>query len=254
MGPRRALLAALVSGFLTVQPASSATVGTALPPLVVWAWESPQDLRFLDPRRHGVAVLVGSVELVGDTLRVRARRQPLAVPADAAIAAVVRIESDAGEPPTLSPAQSRSVADAVLGWIRPGEVAAVQIDFDAARSERTFYRRLLTDLRRRLPAGMPLQITALASWCLGDPWLRSLPVDEAVPMLFRMGRDAPAILRALDGGGDFSSAVCRESVGVSTDEALPRIPAGRRVFVFHPGPWTPQVFSRLTRQLEARRR
>jgi len=36
---------------------------------------------------------------------------------------------------------------------------------------------------------MPLSITALASWCAGDPWITGLPIDEAVPMLFRLGPD-----------------------------------------------------------------
>ena len=35
---------------------------------------------------------------------------------------------------------------------------------------------------------MPLTITALASWCDGDDWIDGLPVADASPMLFRMGR------------------------------------------------------------------
>ena len=64
---------------------------------------------------------------------------------------------------------------------------AIQIDFDAADSERDVYRRLLARVRAVLPRTVPLSMTALASWCVGDTWLDGLPVDEAVPMLFRMG-------------------------------------------------------------------
>jgi len=53
----------------------------------------------------------------------------------------------------------------------------VQIDFDARRSQRRFYVRLLRDLRRRMPPSLPLSITALASWCAYDDWLSGLPIE-----------------------------------------------------------------------------
>jgi hypothetical protein len=80
-------------------------------------------------------------------------------------------------------------------------------------------------------------MTALASWCLGDPWVRSLPVSDAVPMLFRMGAGEPKEMRR-----DFSVAVCRASVGVSTDEIPYAIPHARRIFVFDPHAWTPEAY------------
>src|SRR5439155_3985440 len=58
----------------------------------------------------------------------------------------------------------------------------LEIDFDARASEREFYRAILLDLRRVLPASMPLSITALASLCECDGWISGIPVTEAVPM------------------------------------------------------------------------
>jgi hypothetical protein len=83
---------------------------------------------------------------------------------------------------------------------------------------------------------MTLNITALASWCLGDPWIGDLPVNDAVPMLFRMGQGEPREIT------DFSAPVCRSSIGLSTDELRQGLPRGRRLFIFHPRPWTPQAF------------
>ena len=71
---------------------------------------------------------------------------------------------------------------------RPG-IAALQVDFDAKRSERGFYAALLRSLRSQMPPQLPLSIAALASWCSNDDWISGLPIDEAVPMLFRMEPD-----------------------------------------------------------------
>jgi hypothetical protein len=127
----------------------------------------------------------------------------------------------------------------------------IQVDFDAAVSERPFYESLLTDLRKRLGPNARISLTALASWCEGDAWLAQLPagtIDEAVPMLFRMGRDATRVEATLANQGDFRAGVCRASVGISDDEPLSRsiltgqIAATRlwsqkRIYVFHNGTW-----------------
>ena len=117
-------------------------------------------------------------------------------------------------------------------------VSAVQIDFDAKSSERAFYRDLIFDLRRKMPEQTALSITALASWCLQDDWISDLPVDEAVPMLFRMGVERRQIQMRLESGGDFSEPLCRRSNGVSTDEKLNGVPAQRRSYIFNPKQWS----------------
>ena len=159
--------------------------------------------------------------------------------------ATVRIETNhSGRkpgPPDFSPAQRTQAAAAIarLGQI-PG-IQAVQIDFDATASERIFYRDLLNDVRRRLSPSMPLSITALASWCAGDDWLRGLPIDEAVPMLFRMGVDQREILSDLRADPSFAARICNQSMGISTDEPLAMKPAGRRIYIFRPGAWSQEA-------------
>ena len=144
-------------------------------------------------------------------------------------------------PPTLSVSQRVRAARIIAGFAN-ASTAAIQIDFDALRSERGFYRDLLGDLRSRLPASIPLSMTALASWCLDDDWISGLPVDEAVPMLYRMGPDARAITTYLRGGGEFGPSSSRNSVGLSLDAQIAGLSsAGKRVYLFSPHPWTAET-------------
>ena len=81
-------------------------------------------------------------------------------------------------------------------------------------------------------------MTALASWCLDDDWITGLPVDEVVPMLYRMGPDASDITAYLRNGGVFGPAMSRNSVGLSLDAQVAGLAAGKRVYLFSPHPWT----------------
>jgi len=102
-----------------------------------------------------------------------------------------------------------------------------------------FYRDLLADVRSRLPVSMPLSMTALASWCLDDDWISDLPVDEAVPMLYRMGPDARGITAWLREGGEFVPPLSRQSIGLSLDTPIAGLAiAGKRVYLFSPRPWS----------------
>lgn len=211
-----------------------------LPQYMLWAWERPEDLRFLDPSKVGVAFLAQTVFLRGGAVKVRPRLQPLQVPSGTTLIAVVRIESapDSDGSYRHTPLQGRQVAARIADVSNLQDVIAVQVDFDAVESERDFYAELLREVSHSLPERMPLSITALASWCIGDSWLTGLPVDEAVPMLFRMGPDRREVLRRVKNGEDFRSDACRQSVGISTDEPIGRLPRARRIYLFHPRAWT----------------
>ena len=209
------------------------------PRVVLWAWERPERLDFVDPHAVGVAYLARTISWRRGLVDSWPRMQPLKVPRGTAVMAVVRLESwtsatDSLRSPPLPPVDE--VARPILEDAANPAVRAVQIDFDARRSEREWYTALLDRRERGRAGSKPLGITALASWCLGDPWIRELPVSDAVPMLFRMGKGEPREV------GDFSSGVCRASVGVATDELPYAIPHGRRVFVFAPRGWTPEAY------------
>lgn len=199
----------------------------AYPLLMLWAWERPEDLRFLRPGTAGIAFLARTVQLTATGVSARARFQPLQFPPGTPLMAVVRLESQ-GVPPAVQAAVRE-----ILEPTRLPKVIALQIDFDARASERPWYADLLRGLRAALPSGYPLTITALASWCEEKPsWLNDLPIDDATPMMFRMGypnhRPVP----------DFGTPLCRSSLGVSTDELPPGVPRGRRLYFFRPAPWT----------------
>jgi Protein of unknown function (DUF3142) len=219
-----------------------------LPRLILWAWERPEDLRFINPQEVGVAYLAATITISGDRLSVRPRLQPLQLAPDTRRIAVARIETS--NHPLFTDEQRRRVVAALARLAQGEAVAAVQIDFDALSSERTFYRALLVDLRNELPPATRLSITALASWCFGDNWISDLPIDEAVPMLFRMGADDQQIRMRLKAGDEFGAAVARHSVGVSTDEPVAARLAGRRVYVFNPRPWTIDSVKQITREVQ----
>ena len=215
------------------------------PKLFLWAWEREEQLEFINPREVGVAFLARTIYLRAEKVIQRPRMQPLKVPDGTTLIAVVRIETVRDSTPALSPAQRAEVVAALDEVARMPNVSALQIDFDASSSERQFYKELLNDLRPHLPEAMPLSITALASWCIYDDWLDGLPVDEAVPMLFRMGVDKRRITDYLNAGGEFRNPLCRLSSGVSTDEPLKLVSPPQRTYVFHPQAWSKASVSRV---------
>jgi hypothetical protein len=210
------------------------------PRRVLWVWERPEDLEFLDPQSYAVAFLAQTLTLKSNEVQFDPRRQPMKVAPDVKLIAVTRIESQkiTGTPAALSPAQREKLVALILRTLDLKNVSAVQVDFDAAVSEREFYRALLQDLRAQLPGNTPLSMTALASFCIGDRWLDDLPVDEAVPMIFRMGADERVIKTFLQNGKDFREPLCRRSYGTSDDEPVAISFAGqRRQYRFNPRAW-----------------
>jgi hypothetical protein len=209
-----------------------------MPRVVLWAWERRVDLRFINPRETGVAFLARTIHVRANEVVVRPRLQPLELPEGTRVIAVARVESDSQHKPDLSSLQTEKLAIAIAEMARLPNVSNIQIDFDATRSERTFYHDVILAVRRRLPASVALSITALASWCSDDDWISDLPIDEAVPMLFRMGPDGRQIRNRLAAGEEFPARPCRTSYGISTDEPLRNLSTAKRLYVFNPNPWT----------------
>jgi Protein of unknown function (DUF3142) len=209
-----------------------------LPSTILWAWERPERLDFIDTKDVGVAFLARTVRLRGLNVSARPRLQPLVVAKGTKLVAVVRIESDQRDKPALSESQLNRAADEIVQTSQLPDVLAIQIDFDAKASERDFYHRLLLQVREHLPQTMPLSITALASWCAGDNWLAGLPIDEAVPMAFRMGLDSRQFRSRLNTGDDPFATPCNVALGVSTDELITP-PRRKRLYIFSSKPWTP---------------
>ena len=209
-----------------------------LPRVILWAWERPTDLRFINPHDVGVAFLARTIRLRANEVTVRTRLQRLNLPEGSSVIAVARVETDAINKAELSDQQREKLATAVAEMAKLPQVSHIQIDFDATKTERAFYRDVIVDVRRRLPADCALSITALASWCTYDDWISDLPIDEAVPMLFRMGVDEKQINNRFETGDDFTTLLCRQSYGISTDEPRSNLSKSRRLYVFNPDQWT----------------
>ena len=209
----------------------------SLPDTILWAWERPERLNFIQTEKIGVAYLAKTIQLQGEDLFVRPRLQPLTLRPATRVVAVVRIETERFQTGSLSESQVERTANEVAEVAtRPG-VSAVQIDFDAKASERTSYRKLLFRVRELLPRSVALSMTALASWCAGDNWLSDLPVDEVVPMLFRLGVNRDQFTSRLQAGEELFGEPCTLAAGVSTDEKIPP-PKRKRLYIFSPKPWT----------------
>lgn len=210
----------------------------SLPRLTLWAWQMPEHLEFLDPQQLAVAYLDRTIYVRERTID-EPRVQPMIVLPGMQVIGVVRIEMPARINSLPEEVKTQVVKAILRSAHRPG-IAALQIDFDAVKSQRELYREILLGIRAGMPQSMPLSITALASWCAFDDWLADLPIDEAVPMMFRMGQEGKWF-----GWQGAANAIreprCMGSLGVSTDEPWPDEIEGKRLYVFAPRPWTPEI-------------
>jgi hypothetical protein len=232
------LLLALASDRMT---AARTGLRLDLPPLVLWAWDRDDDLRFIDTNDTGVAFLAATLTLRGEGVVLTPRHNPLALPEHVSRVAVAHVESDRDEPPVLSGEQLRRLVEALAAVSEEVPHRVLQVDYEAVASQRGFLIDAVAALRQRLP-GAAISVTALASWCFNEGWTGRLEADEVVPMLFRMGYDGRRVRAHLANGGDFRGVECRSSLGVATDELPPTLPPGRRVYVFSPRRWTPASY------------
>ncbi len=244
--PLAAVVSALLGAALLAGDSAAAAPAVAVrdaptgwPTRFAWSWDRHEDLRFLRPG-EGVAPVVVSLELTGDRVDVRPLRDSLLLPAAAAVLPVVHVEATRAMHAALTPAQRDRLVDAIAQAAARTHDDAVQVDFEALPSQRPFYRAVLQQLRARRPSTW-ISVTALASWCLDDRWVASLPVDEVVAMAFRMGAseaDTAGYRRLVATTPAWREARCTAS-GVATDEPLARVPHGTRLYLFSPLAWTP---------------
>jgi len=211
-----------------------------MPQKIIWAWERPEDLKFADPNEYGVAFLAQTLYLEQDHVIPNKRRQPIEIAPGAYVIAVTRIETnkELSKRPEMTGEMAAKVASIVRSTLELPNVKALQVDFDAVSSERNFYRSIINNVRKNMPKGMPLTMTSLASWCTGDAWFNDFPVDEAVPMTFRMGADEEKVRTFLRNGNDWREPLCRGSYGVSVDDPpVQGIRSGRRLYLFSDNAW-----------------
>ncbi|MGD9682202.1 MAG: hypothetical protein AB7W16_13535 [Candidatus Obscuribacterales bacterium] len=232
---RRFLLSSLLvlTFFSQAQAARAAT-------LYLWVWQYSADMSWVAGTDYAVAYLAGTIRMGPRGMKTLPRTNSLSIPESTRVVAVVRIEVAPGFVPEdrhLDP-----LVKTIGGLVKDRRVEALQIDFDATRSQRDFYRELLERLRSS--SDLRLEMTALASWMTGDRWTAGLPVARVVPMIFRMGRHRSEVLRKLAGRSRLDGV---RAVGLSVDEpdVLAAIERGGAldfkdlddVYLFSPGGW-----------------
>lgn len=227
----RSLTRCLAPGFALASAACGGDASSS-PELYLWVWQRSENLAFVDPTEAKVALWVATFTFGADGSGVEIRRNPTILPGDIEVMAVIRVEVDPGHEAFVPEMLALEIPPLVesLG------ADEVQIDFDALVSQRDFYRQLIDALREQMP-GKRISITALASWCFGDPWIETLPIEAAVPMYYRMGPDGPQIREHLSAGRQIPAMICRDNAGYSLDEPDSPLVDAKRVFIFSPGGW-----------------
>jgi hypothetical protein len=176
-------------------PASASEIAASLARGTAWIWPDSNGPRGAhnNAAPYGeAAVLVESLVLRGASIEHGGRTRPLALPAGVRLIPVVHVEAAADVPAEFTPAQRNAVIAAVRRQAATASAGAglLQLDFEAPARARDAYSELVASVREALPAGVRLSVTALAHWCTQGDWLDRLPVDEVVPMLYRLGPHA----------------------------------------------------------------
>lgn len=218
----------------------------ASPNIVIWAWERPENIQFLDPHKTAVAFFAARLKLLqsGQVLVVP-RTQMLKFARNSYLIAVVRIDNSNQSAARLNEEGKRKILQELLRAAQLERVKELQVDFDAREDERQFYRQLLADLRALMPRRKKLTMTALASWCLYDRWISNLPVDESVAMLFSMGKERKNVLAAVAARG--LPADKQTAIGLSLQEPDVRATlaslGNKRIYLFNAKAWMPETFN-----------
>ena len=231
-------MVAIVAGLVVADATSSGRHPAlrALPARMAWAWEREEDLRWL-PQDAGVAYVATSLWLEGDKVVVHPRGHALLLRPTTAAVPVVHVDTSWRAPPVMSAAQRDAIVAALESAATHSTARVVQLDFEARLSQRAFLADVVRQARLSLPTDVALSVTALASWCAGDAWMRGLPADEIVPMAFRMSRDSGQLRALLADHGGFAAPRCGDAIGTATDEPMAGLNAPRR-YVFSARPWT----------------
>jgi len=235
----------LRSAALPLFMALLAQEGVAQTRTLLWVWDRPQLFASL-PEATGVAYLHATVRLSGTESRTSWRQWPLRVAPGATVVPVVHVALDNLSPSPLDDAQRQAIAAAIEHAATHGNRSGwVQLDFEARRSQREAYVALLRRLQPLRQGGMRISATALASWCMDDPWLPAGLLDEIVPMYFRMGGESARIRQRLGTTGKAAVPACRDAAGLMLGEDWPALRDVKRRYVFHAGSWKNEDFEKL---------
>lgn len=207
--------------------ASKVAVAASLASGAAWIWPNsngPRGERDGVPPYRDAAVLVESMVLRAGGIERAGRTRPLVLPAGVRLLPVVHVEAAEGSPADFTPAQLEAVVAAVRRHAGTAAAGAgvLQLDFEAPARTRDAYIQLVAAVREALPAGVRLSVTVLAHWCTQGDWLDRLPVDEIVPMLYRLGPHADDWRRRFEQADASLARRCRgPALGFATNDTPP---------------------------------
>jgi hypothetical protein len=126
----------------------------APPQLMLWSWDAEDDFRpLLAGHDMGVAYLGLSLSFEGQNdVNAAPRRVPVRIAPETYQMLVIRFDyrPDARPAVAFSQKQRQLAVKMIAEMTALAKPKALQIDFDAPRSARLFYRQVLSDIRERV--------------------------------------------------------------------------------------------------------
>jgi len=214
---------------------------------ILWIWDRPTDVRFLDSTTFEFAMLSKTFVLYNSHIKVIPRHSSVQIPPQASLFPVIRIESRGGGGGYNSVITEKLIEEILFEFKHFSKARILQIDFDAKKSELSWYKNVLTRIKTEIQPKCKLSITALVSWCYESQWLESLPVDEIVPMVFQMGYHSEKIKQEFQNKPPFQKSNLKYSIGCSIDEPLSVADRTKRMYFFNPAPWTKETIIQISK-------
>jgi hypothetical protein len=214
---------------------------TAKPKLILWSWQRNDDLTYIDDN-VSVAPLVATIFVNAKGVLVEPRRNVLKINKNITLIPVIRLEI----PPHIKVSDDHieTIVRHIRSFVTSSNARCVQIDFDARKSQRPLYEKILTQLHAAMPA-IELSITALTSWCVGDVWIDTLPITHAVPMMYNLGKNAHEFKDDFKTKRKWRSKKCNGYIGFECNDMFTKPPRGWHVYVFNNNAWTADDYQKV---------
>lgn len=215
------------------------------PQIILWSWQRQDNLSFLK-EGSTVAPLISTLVIKDQNITENRRLNSLKLPKAANVIPVIRIEISKGT--KLTDDTIDNIFYLFKRYIDALSPKIVQIDFDALKSQRGFYKKLLEKLTYNF-SHIKWTITSLASWCLYDPWIDDLPIDYAIPMFYNLGSQKEKILANLK-LNSYKSKKCKSIIGMHAKTMLKLKQNENIIFIFTDTPWTKKQYDTILKDLE----